>query len=287
MKTALECLPCFLNQAIHTTGLHEMPAARRRQAVKAVAALLPELDFSLSPPENSIRVYEAIAEITGIADPFAAIKRRDNDRALALMDAARRHIDAADDPLRAATLLAIGGNIIDYGSHQQFDLDAALERALALPLPIDDYEVFRERVSQARNILYLADNAGEIAFDRLLIERLDTPVVCAVKGAPIINDALRADAGRCGLDAVCRVIDNGTGCPGTPLPRCAPEFQEIFAAADCVISKGQGNFETLSETAGPIVFLLTVKCPVVGRHITDIDPQRRLAALGACVLLAR
>jgi len=286
MKTTIDCLACFLRQTLHTLRLTDVDDEAAERAVRRVAALLPGMDFSLSPPENSVLVYQVIAEETGVRDPFAAAKEEDNRRALALAEAAKHRVESADDPLRAAVLFAIGGNVMDYGSQQEFDLDASLERALSLPLAIDDYGRFKHEVSAARNILYLADNCGEIAFDRLLIEQLPGEVTCAVKERPIINDALMADADACGLPAVCRVISNGTGCPGTPLRSCSRQFMEAYGAADLVISKGQGNFETLSTRKDNIFYLLTVKCPVVGRHIMDTDPAGRRVGMGERVLLS-
>ncbi len=104
--------------------------------------------------------------------------------------------------------------------------------------------------------------------------QLKQKVVVAVKEKAIINDALYEDALECGLDKLCRIISNGTQCPGTPLSMCSREFQNLFQNADLIISKGQGNFETLSEVKAPVYFLLTVKCPVVGDHINQLSGRK-------------
>jgi uncharacterized protein with ATP-grasp and redox domains len=119
----------------------------------------------------------------------------------------------------------------------------------------------------ARSILYLADNAGEIVFDRLLIERLPAGrVTVVVRGAPVINDATRADAQVAGLDRIAEIIDNGSDAPGTVLEDCSAQFRERFESADVIIAKGQGNFETLSAAGANICFLLKIKCPVLATH---------------------
>jgi hypothetical protein len=131
-----------------------------------------------------------------------------------------------------------------------------------------EQDFFLQAVAQARSILYLADNAGEIACDRLLIEQLPMErVTLAVRGAPVLNDATRADAQAVGLEAMVEVIDNGSDAPGTILDDCSPEFRDRFAESDMIIAKGQGNFESLSDQKGNLFFLFKVKCPMVAERI--------------------
>ena len=122
----------------------------------------------------------------------------------------------------------------------------------------------KKRVRSATTVLYLADNAGEIVVDRLLVEAIGPAKTTAVvRGAPIINDATLADAKEAGLTDLCTVIPNGAAIPGTVVERCSSEVQHAFADADLVISKGQGNYETLSDAPREIFFLMKVKCPVI------------------------
>ncbi|HSL95369.1 MAG TPA: ARMT1-like domain-containing protein, partial [Thermoleophilia bacterium] len=103
--------------------------------------------------------------------------------------------------------------------------------------------------------------------DGLLIEQLPRDrVVVAVRGAPVLNDATLADARAAGLDALAAVIGNGSDAPGTVLSDCSPEFRRVFAEADVIVSKGQGNYESLSDFEAPVFFLLKVKCPLAARH---------------------
>lgn len=275
MQTTLDCLPCFLRQTLRAARL-STPDPTVQQAIMAkTAARLAGLDFSLSPPENAVTIYAMISEISGCADPFAGLKKTGNKIALQLASQAGQAIRQAADPLLAAIKFAAAGNIIDYGSQQRFDAHRTISSCLDQDFMVDDYPLLTEALkplTPGGTVLYLGDNCGELIFDGLLIELLagmGIQIILAVKDRPIINDALVADALDCGLDKHCRVISNGTGCPGTPLNDCSPEFQEIFSTADLIISKGQGNFETLSETPGPIWFLLTVKCPVTGNHLAE------------------
>jgi uncharacterized protein with ATP-grasp and redox domains len=129
-------------------------------------------------------------------------------------------------------------------------------------------EQLRSDAECAQNILYLVDNAGEIAFDRLLIEQLPTEkITVVVKGKPVINDATMEDAEFVGLTDIVEVIDNGSDAPGTILETCSQNFRDRFEEADLVIAKGQGNYETLSDLDKNIFFILKAKCPVIARDI--------------------
>jgi uncharacterized protein with ATP-grasp and redox domains len=130
------------------------------------------------------------------------------------------------------------------------------------------FEDFGKAVNESESILYLADNAGEIVFDRLLIEQMPTEkVTVAVKGSPVINDATIEDAIHAGLPQIVDVIENGSDAPGTILENCSQAFRDHFAKADLVVAKGQGNYETLSDVNKNIFFILKAKCPVISRNI--------------------
>ncbi|MEN8141865.1 MAG: ARMT1-like domain-containing protein [Thermodesulfobacteriota bacterium] len=290
MRSALECIPCLLKQTLFTARLATSDESCQAKIMARVAQLLADMDLEQTPPENSMAVYETISALSGCPDPYVKLKEESNQLAARFSEEARTSLAQSAAPLETALHLAIAGNIIDYGSKQDFDAQAELQRALARPLAMDDSLELAQAFDQARTVLYLTDNAGEIVFDKLVIEALTAlgpgkKIVAAVKSGPIINDALAADARAVGLDQICTVVTNGTSCPGTPLSRCSAEFQEIFAKADLIISKGQGNFETLSETPGPIFFLLTIKCPIVAAHIDQISGRK--ASLGDMVLFQR
>jgi uncharacterized protein with ATP-grasp and redox domains len=285
MKTAVDCLACFMDQALRVARISSPDESVHLEVARAVAALLPQMEMSLTPPENSVAVYATIARMSGCADPYLALKKVSNDQALAVLPEILREVEESEVPLLVALRLAIAGNIIDYGAMRSFDVGGALARARTMPLAIDDSRRLWELVCslpRKSRVLYLADNCGEIVYDSLVVRclvDLGMEVTVAVKAGPIINDALWADALYCGLDRYARIITNGTACPGTPLAQCSAEFQQAFRGADLLISKGQGNFETLSEavdaTDAAIFFLLTIKCSVVGAHLARLSGKTR------------
>lgn len=270
MKTTTDCLSCFKKQISYTAKLATDSPELQKEIAKQTEALLQRFDMTLSPPENAVFVYNTIAQISGCQDPFKNLKTASNELAKQLIPKVKKYISASSDPIFTAIKCAIGGNIIDYGAHHDFDAEKTITECIDQNLAINDYDQFLSDINKAENILYLGDNCGELVFDKMLIELLSKDVAFTVKEKPIINDALISDAIDCGLDQVCNILSNGTDCPGTPLNQCSKAFQEAFNSADLIISKGQGNFETLSEVDAPIYFLLTVKCSVVARHISEL-----------------
>ena len=268
MKVYHECVPCFARQGVDAARAYAPDNPELQQEVlRTVARITAEADFNLSPPEVAVQYFRAIVELTGVADPYAAAKRRSNEEVLALLPRLRDEVAAANDPLEAAVRMAIAGNIIDFGTpHGQMDgwLLEVIEHAAESDLCMDSFAAFKRRVHAAERILYLGDNCGEAVMDRLLIERLPTEkVTYVVRGKPILNDITPAEVPQVGIDQVCRVIDNGSDAPGTILGQCSPQLRAAFAAADLVISKGQGNFETLQDCGREVFFLMKVKCEVV------------------------
>ncbi len=277
MKTAFECLACYLRQTLQVARVSTADTRLQLTALQQVAELIAKMDMEQTPPENSVPVYRVIADITGCADPYLEIKRESNKQALSLLPECQKLIAASRDPLVTALRFAIGGNIIDYGAMHSFDVDAVMERCQKAPFAVDHCLRFLQKVrglAENSRVLYLADNSGEIVYDSLVVNELvamGLDVTVVVKSSAIINDALLADAKACGMDRIANVIENGTSCPGTPLKSCSAELIQAFNDADLIISKGQGNFETLSEVEAEIFFLLTVKCSVVGAHLAGIS----------------
>lgn len=269
MRTHLDCLPCFVRQALEASRLISADRRLQEELMRRVLRWAGEIDLSLPPPVMSQRIHRLLKELSGNQDPYRGAKRRQNAMAMALLPELKRLVDTSSDPLLTAARLAVAGNIIDMGVGGELNetkVRDSMERALEQPLQ-GDWEGFSKAARMAQRILYLADNAGEIAFDRLLVERLGPErVTVAVRGGPAINDATMDDAAEVGLDRLVKVIDNGSDAPGTILGDCKPEFIDQFQKADMVIAKGQGNFETLSEAPREVFFLFQTKCRVAAEH---------------------
>ncbi len=270
MRTALDCVPCFARQALEAARFVTDDPAVHERLLRDVLRSAAELDLAQPPPAVARRIHRKLRELTGVADPYRAVKDRFNRMAMDMLPELTAFVLSSDDPLHAALRLAIAGNVIDLGVDGGFteaDARRAIEATMHEPFH-GDVEAFRAAVAAAERILYIADNAGEIVFDRLLIEHLPIErVTLAVRGGPILNDATREDAEAAGLSGLVEVIDNGSDAPGTVLGDCSADFRRRFDEADLVLAKGQGNFETLSDSRANIVFLLKAKCPVIADHV--------------------
>jgi len=267
MRIFLDCIPCFVRQALDAARLATDDEQVHEKVVRGVLRLAADLDMSQSPPAIGQQIHRLIRKLIDNNDPYRELKQRFNHLALRLCAELEERVRTSEDPLETAVRLAIAGNIIDLGvktSIKESDVARTIRDCLTADFDNQQIEKFRNAMSRAGKILYLADNAGEIVFDRLLIEQMPTErITLAVKGEPVINDATIEDAEFAGLTEMVEVIDNGSDVPGTILETCSQTFRERFEDADLIIAKGQGNYETLSDADKDIFFILKAKCPVI------------------------
>lgn len=245
----------------------DMDEEKIREILVAFGRDLSRFHAEAIPPEIGREAYRLISEKTGIQDPYDGIKKECTQKALSLYPQLKERVAASPDRLLTAVKVAIAGNVIDFGAHAHFDLDKDLDVLLSQELAVDHFQEFWRVLKRAQKILYLADNAGETVFDRVLIEEMKKPVVYAVREKPIINDALTQDALDAGIDKTAEIMSSGTDAPGTILSLCEEHFLATLRSADLIISKGQGNYEALSEESLPVFFLLKAKCSVIAKDI--------------------
>jgi uncharacterized protein with ATP-grasp and redox domains len=271
MRTYLECVPCFVQQALDAARRATDDESVHECVVRETIRLAADTPFRRSPPWIGQRIHRLLRDVTGNPDPYHEVKRRSQALAMRWYPVLRSDVLGSGDPFAAAVALAIAGNIIDFGCRSELGDDEvrrAVEDAIDTPLSEAAVAGIREAVDAASDVLYLADNAGEIVFDRLLIEQMPRDrVTLVVRGSPVINDATREDVVEAGLDSLVAYMDNGSDAPGTILESCSSIFRSRFARCDLVVAKGQGNYETLNEHEKSMVFLFKAKCPVVARDV--------------------
>ncbi len=269
LNTCMECIPCFLRQTLDVLTLVDADESTRRKIMRNVLREMADATFHQSPPALAQRIHRTIRQGLDCQDPYAAVKIESNELALSMIDALREDVQKADDPLAASLRLAIAGNIIDYGVGHDVSPETVrttIEEAIDRPVNPAAVDRLRDKLDSADRILYLADNAGEIILDRLVVEQLPPgKVTVAVRRSPILNDVTRQDAEAAGLTEIARVIDNGNDAPGTVLPDCSEDFRHEFNSADVIIAKGQGNFESLTDTPSdtPLLLVFKAKCSLV------------------------
>jgi len=271
MKTYFDCIPCFIRQTLDTARLITSDEKIHEELIRSVTKMLVDMDLRQSPPVMAKKIHRLIRQITDTNDPYKDIKSKFNAFAMQIYPKAKKYVENSDDKIETALKFAIAGNIIDFGinadlkSHQ---VQETMDDSLRTSIEPEALQSFKDAVNNAESILYLGDNTGEIVFDKLLIEQLpNEKITFAVRGKPIINDSTIEDAEFVSMADLVAVIDNGDDAPGTILEDCSLWFQEKFAEADLIISKGQGNYETLSEVDKNIIFILKAKCEVIARHL--------------------
>ncbi|MGI6151670.1 MAG: damage-control phosphatase ARMT1 family protein [Christensenellales bacterium] len=272
MKINSRCILCQISSLGKVLAGMDLTEEQRLSIVQDMLRHYANCDADMPSPEAYIAPWERIvAENDGI-DPMLDAKRADDELGLSLLPMIQREIGAAEDKFDTAMRYAIAANIMDpMPQHHGMTMDEVLKTSANTPLFVDDSKELVERLKKAEKILYLTDNAGEIAVDRLFIETMyrlgiTTPdkVTVAVRGHAANNDATMEDAERVGMTGIAKVIGNGDNTMGVLLHRCSEEFKEAVYAADVIVSKGMGNFECLHDWRDkPVFYLFITKCETV------------------------
>ncbi|MEW5766322.1 MAG: ARMT1-like domain-containing protein [bacterium] len=278
MQVEPECIPCILKQALRGAKLIQVDKSVQQRLLNETMDYLKTISFEAhNPPGITSYLHHGLLKrILNHPDPYREVKLKYNQIGLNLYADLQSRVKRSADPLYTAAKLAIAGNCIDFGVGDGFDLEGTIEQILNFPLGRDDYQAFKKALPEAGQILYLADNAGELVFDKIFIEELlsEEPLKegrailrVVVKSAPIINDVTMEDARFIGLEGLVPVVTN-TADVGTPLDTASPEVRRLFDQADLIISKGQGNYETLNQNnRGKIFFFLQAKCDIVAKAL--------------------
>jgi len=266
----MDCFPCLLQQGIRTALQHLKDEEEQRKMVKRIIAEMAAADDDASAPFIAHRIQRILKETLGVADPFAEEKQYYNREMLKLEDDFVQMLEAADDPLKAALKMASAGNVIDFAPGHSLSREHVLSTirdTMKRELPDDVFNSLKAALENARTLLYLGDNAGEIVLDKVFIRTIkqfypDLQVYYATRGKPIVNDVTEEDAYAVKMDAYAAVINNGCDIPGTILSLCPDSFVKIFNEADVIIAKGQGNFESLNGTTNHknLFYLFLCKC---------------------------
>lgn len=277
MPASADCLLCLMRQSLEASRFATADSEMHLTVVQKVMELVLEHGVHVNPPVIGQKIHRLIRDSIQNPDPYVEQKDFFNKVMMRQFPVLKERLADAADPLDWAVRWAISGNSIDFalGRPDENKVIAAMDEALLLPLN-GSLSEFKQDLISAETILYLTDNAGEIVCDRLLIELLIGPlynkkVTVAVRGKPILNDAIRHDAEQVGLTDLVPVIDNGNDGLGTMLEQCSPEFVEMFTGADLVIAKGLANYETLIENKGPVLpkkifYLFKSKCPFISNY---------------------
>ncbi|MCK5005036.1 MAG: DUF89 family protein [Candidatus Aminicenantes bacterium] len=268
-----ECAVCILNQILRATDYMGLNEERSALVFKEALKKTLETDYAcLTPPLFSGKIYDAITDLTGNGDPYKKLRKEQNDLVLDNIELFRERIIKSEDSLFTSLFYSLLGNIIDYGGVEIFDTDQIFMEVSDVNLAINDYEILKGKFENADTLLIISDNAGEAVFDMLLMEQIklkypEIKIIYGVRSGPAINDIIKEDAEYIGIGEIAEIIETGSTYAGTMINQSDPGFLEIYSGSDIVISKGQGNFETLEmETGKDIFFIFKVKCDIVADY---------------------
>ncbi|MFW9866420.1 MAG: DUF89 domain-containing protein [Candidatus Thorarchaeota archaeon] len=276
MKLEPECIGCIFNQVLKAFRFLK-PDVSRDEIITVQKKLMEEI-LKFDKKSNVTHylgktAYGIISEFLKDEDPYRIIKKRNNKLALKFYDDVKKKIENANNPLFEAIIASAIGNTIDLASQHEIDLVSDIENFNQNTLIINDYSLFKESLKNANHLLIIGDNAGEIVFDKLLISIIikfypDLEVIYSVRSAPIINDATMEDAKSINLTKIVQVVKSGAF-PGIDID-LSPEIfkQHFYKKGGVILTKGQGNFESLYDTQIPnkdVYYLLKVKCNLLER----------------------
>ncbi len=276
MKTFIECVPCIINQGIETAKKFNLSEEETEILVKDILITLYNEELKNTPPYFVKTVHNRLKKLLKRDDLYKEIKDFYNNKILGIEKDIKKQIELSEDKFLTAVKLSILGNIIDFGAKKEVDNEKLIKDISTIDsfkLEIDNSNSLYESLKKSKTVLYLADNCGEIVFDKIFMEYIknnfkDIEIFCAVRGEPIINDATLEDALSVGIDKVATIISNGDSAPGTIIENTTDEFKNIFKSADTVISKGQGNYESLSNTdKSSLFFLFMAKCTLIANEL--------------------
>jgi len=294
MKGQILCIPCTVRA---TYDIATKATDNEELQMKAVTEVLKWLSenhnlLDMTPAMMHTYAFRLVQKITGNNDPFAQLKRESNRIAMKLSPLLRDELARLSfrEAFRFAALGAICGNSIDFEVEgyevTMGGLEESLMKCLRGKLTIDDTPKLMDVLSKANRVLYLLDNAGEIAFDKIFIEFITSnypvKVLAVVKSAPILNDATMEDALQVGLNSVAEVVTTGSSSIGLNLDECSEEFLRQLGGVDLIIAKGQGYYESVTEIENilrkPIVYMLRAKCLAVAKSL-NVHPGANIIKL--------
>ena len=268
-----ECVTCIINQSVRVAEAIYATADLRNKLTSSVEVMSKNFSYNDTPPEIASYVYEKMAVIANKTDLYDDVKDASTKKALSFVPILKEKLQESKNKLLTATKIAVAGNVIDLAAAVEFDLEEELEKIFHTEFSYNDFDLFQDKLEDAKTVLVIGDNVGEHIFDYMFIETLkelypSTKFSYMVRGNPIINDVTILEAKEAGFDELCELVDSGVNTPGFTYNRANDYSKELFDSTDLVISKGMGNYECMSPShRQDICFLLKVKCEVVARSL--------------------
>ena len=279
MALNFNCLSCNINQVIKISNVLNLPRNDEEKILKAVLKYLSTADYSKCNPEIMGEIWKIICNLINNSNPYRLLKNYYNIEIEKMHNEIVSIIEETNDKFLTCLKIAIVGNLIDFAAKHTFkmeDLKQRLTDSKNIQLTVDHSKQLYHKLGNTESLLYLGDNCGEIVLDKIFIKYIkqefpNIKVFYGVRGKPIVNDVTQEDAQMVDMASVAEVIDNSDGSLGTVIEKTSEKFRKIFYNADIIISKGQGNYESLlSIDRDNIFFLFMAKCEPIA-EILNIE----------------
>ncbi len=268
MRASAECIYCIINKTYELFCKHVDDEEERFIFTKEILREISSYPDDMTAPFLNSKVMKILKENININDLYFKEKQLYNNKMLLIEEDIMDIINSSDDKLLSALKYAMAGNFIDFGAMKNVDdklLAKIINTALKQEVDISTYEIFKKEILNAKKLCYILDNTGEVVFDKLLIkiikelnQRIEIDII--VRGEPVLNDVTYKDAINVEIDKFGKIIENGTDIPGTDIKEINQETRKSLFSSDLIISKGQGNFETLYGTDANIYYIFLCKC---------------------------
>ena len=268
-----ECIHCLISKFSKINAENNNPELEMeylQKFLKILSSAKPEQ----SAPELVEEISKLHKDLFGISDSFSDLKKHFNNLLLSMEDEIKANVKKSENRLKTAVKYAMMGNYIDFGAVDNVNEETLFEHinnAENIEINKEEFSIFENELSKAGKLVFLTDNCGEIVFDKILIETVkelypSLEIKVIVRGFPVLNDVTMEDVSEVGLDKIVPVFDNGSQVAGTCLHKISQTARDIIDQADIIISKGQGNFETLRGAEKNIYYIFMCKCELFAKR---------------------
>lgn len=262
-----ECINCMAKVHLDKCP-KDAPEDQKREYMTKVLKIISEAPLDAGAPVIVRSINQLQNEMFHMNQDYSEIKKHYNQLMMAQEKRVLDHMANSDDAVKTGIQYAMIGNYIDFGARIQVkeeELAELLDHPQKYPIPEKSYQELQEDLRKGKRLVYLTDNCGEIVMDKLLVEQIKKQyphlnITVLVRGQQVLNDATMEDALQVGLTEITTVLPNGSDIAGTWYKELPTEVKAVLDQADVIISKGQGNFETLRKCGKNIYYIFLCKC---------------------------
>lgn len=275
MNSHTDCISCVVNKANSLADKYITDKNQKHHFMKKVLKEIIEIDYKRTAPYLVAKVMRLLRNEIKVDDIYFEEKQFFTKKLLKMEDEITKTVDSFEDKILNGLKIALAGNIIDFGVFDDVDyafVKTVIDEAFHVHFDEKTISNFKLSLEKSKKLLYIGDNTGEIVFDKIFIKKIkekypDLKVYFSVRGEPILNDSTTEDALMVGMDKYAQILSSGSDLPGTDLIEVSDEFKKVFNEADLVLSKGQGNFESLPGCCHNVYYLLLCKCNLLTKQL--------------------